>query len=116
MNDQGRHAGINCTEDAIQVTAKPTTKLTLLSAIHWFNVADNSDASYNIAGAPVAGSAGKGSNIGQELDLIGTYVFNPNFDVQVGYSWFWYDTRINNTAPLNRDDATQFYVQTTLRY
>jgi hypothetical protein len=101
---------------AVQVTAKPSSKLTLLSAIHWFNAANNNDATYNIAGAPVGGSIGKGSNIGQELDLIGTYVFNPNFDVQLGYSWFWYGTRINNTPPLNRDDATQLYLQTSLRY
>ncbi len=109
-------AGQNLNDYAIQVTAKPDPKLTLLSAIHWFNLDRNTDKLYNVAGAP-QGVVGSGSNVGQELDLIGTYAFNPNFDVQLGYSWFWYGTHI--TAPgsgLNRQDASQLYLQTSLRY
>ena len=43
-------------------------------------------------------ATGTGTDLGQELDLIATYAHNPNFDVQFGYSWFWYGNRvISNT-------------------
>ena len=48
------------------------------------------------------------------MDIYGNYAFNPNFDIQAGYSWFWYGDFIDKTA--KRGDATQFYVQTSLRY
>ena len=38
-----------------------------------------------------------------------------NFDLQAGYSWFWYGETINGSG-LRRGDASQFYLQTTLRY
>jgi hypothetical protein len=107
-------AGQNLHDFALQATVKPHARLTFLSAIHWFDADSNSDTIYNVAGAPT-GPAGGGKNIGEELDLIATYAYSPNFDVQLGYSWFWYGNRIKNTA-LNRDDATQFYLQTSLRY
>ena len=83
--------------------------------MHWFDVANNSDALYTIAGAN-AGGNNFGTEIGEELDLIGTYAFAPNFDVQVGYSWFWYGNRITNSPVLNRGDASQLYIQTSIRY
>lgn len=107
-------AGQNLHDVAIQMTLKPHAKVTLLSAMHWFDADSNEDTIYNVAGAPT-GPAGGGKEIGEELDLIATYTYNPNFDIQAGYSWFWYGSRITNTA-LNRDDATQFYIQTSLRY
>ena len=60
------------------------------------------------------GTPGNGRDVGQALDLYGYYAFNPNFDIQLGYSWFWYGQYIDNVAP--RGDATQFYVQTSFRY
>jgi hypothetical protein len=116
-------AGQNLNDYAVQATIKPHAKLTGLAALHWFNLVSNTDNVYNVAGAPVGG-LGTGKNLGQELDLIGTYSYSPNFDVQVGYSWFWYGSHFSNNGVVNNamiggrplEDATQLYIQTSLRY
>jgi hypothetical protein len=107
-------AGQNLIDYGLQATVQPTDKLNLLAAYHWFDLTSNGDRAYNVAGVPV-GVAGTGKHVGDELDLIATYVVNVNFDVQVGYSWFWYGGYVDN-GPLRRDDAHQFYVMSTLRY
>lgn len=112
-------SGQNLQDIALQATIKPHKKVTGLAAMHWFDRANSGDTAYNVAGAPVvsrAVAAGQGSdNLGQELDLIATYAYNPNFDIQAGYSWFWYGGFFNGLA-VAPGDATQFYVQTSLRY
>jgi hypothetical protein len=107
-------SGQNLNDIALQTTIKPHAKLTGVAAMHWFSLVSNADTAYNVAGSPV-GVAGAGRDLGQELDLIGTYSYSPNFDVQVGYSWFWYGSRFDGSAA-TPGDATQFYVQTSLRY
>ena len=57
---------------------------------------------------------GGSREIGQEFDLVGTYTFNPNLSLQLGYAKFWYGDAINRTAP--RGDAELFYAMTTLNY
>ena len=106
-------SGQNLINYSLQASVKPTNKLTLVGAFHWFELENNNDVMYNVAGAPV-GMPNTGSDIGEEFDMIATYKFNPNFDVQLGYSWFWYGTYVDNNVP--SDDATQFYLQSTLRY
>lgn len=110
-------SGQNLNDYALQATVKPHAKLTGLAAFHWFNQVTAADNVYNVAGAPVGG-LNTGTNLGQELDLISTYSYNPNFDVQFGYSWFWYGSHFSganlNGKPL--EDATQLYIQTSLRY
>ena len=110
-------AGQNLNDVALQATIKPHAKLTGLAAMHWFTLASNSDKVYNVAGAPV-GAAGTGTDVGQELDLIATYAHSPNFDVQFGYSWFWYGSHFSGpvNGPLGANDAMQLYLQTSLRY
>lgn len=105
--------GQNLLDYAIQVDVKPTTKTGLTSAYHFFDLASGQDRAYNVAGLPV-GSPGNGTDLGQALDLYGYYAFNSNFDIQAGYSWFWYGEFINRTTP--RNHATQFYIQTSFRY
>jgi hypothetical protein len=107
-------SGQNLNDLALQTTIKPHAKLTGVAAMHWFSLVSNADTAYNVAGGPVA-PIGGGKDLGQELDLIGIYSYSPNFDVQVGYSWFWYGSRFNGSA-LTPGDATQFYVQTSFRY
>ncbi|MFM9965165.1 MAG: alginate export family protein [Planctomycetaceae bacterium] len=112
-------SGQNLNDYAVQATIKPHAKLTGLAAFHWFNQVTASDNVYNVAGTPVGG-LNTGTNLGQELDLISTYSYNPNFDVQFGYSWFWYGSHFRgangtlNGRPI--EDATQLYIQTSLRY
>jgi len=106
-------AGQNLYDYSIQTDIKPTSKFSVTSAVHWFSLASNGDTAYNVGGVPV-GTPGNGRDLGQALDIYGWYAFNPNFDIQAGYSWFWYGQYIDATAP--RGDATQFYVQTSFRY
>ena len=107
-------SGQNLYDYSLQLNMKPSKKVSFVSAFHWFEKATANDFLYNVAGAPT-GTLGGSRDIGQELDLIGTYTFNPNFNIQAGYSWFWYGSFAGtNIAPLNT--ATQFYVQTTLRF
>lgn len=112
-------SGQNLNDYGLQATIKPHAKLTGLAAFHWFNQVTASDNVYNVGGAPV-GVLNTGTNLGQELDLITTYTYNPNFDVQFGYSWFWYGSHFSGAnaaiggTPL--EDATQLYIQTSLRY
>lgn len=106
-------SGQNLYDFSIRTDVKPTKQSALVADMHWFELASDGDRAYNVAGAPV-GTPGNGRDLGQALDLYGFYAFNPNFDVQAGYSWFWYGSFIDRTAA--RDDATQFYVQTSVRY
>ncbi len=106
-------SGQNLMNYGMQAEVKPTKKTAITTAYHFFQLASDGDRAYNVAGAPV-GTPGNGNELGQALDLYGFYAFNPNFDVQMGYSWFWYGEFIDRTVP--RDDASQFYVQTSFRY
>lgn len=106
-------SGQNLYDYALQADVKPSKKSAITAAYHWFSLASNGDRAYNVGGVPV-GTPGNGRNLGHALDLYGYYAFNPNFDIQTGYSWFWYGTFIENTTP--RNDASQFYVQTSFRY
>ncbi len=107
--------GQNLYDYAMQADLKPTPKTSLTTAYHWFALASNGDRLYNVAGTPL-GSPGFGRDVGQALDVYGYYSFNANLDLQVGYSWFWYGSYISSQPALARQDATQFYVQTSLRY
>lgn len=101
-------SGQNLYDYAAQVDVKPTTQTAVTTAYHWFALASNGDRLYNVAGNPV-GSPGNGRDVGQALDVYGYYSLNANFDIQLGYSWFWYGQFISSQPDLARDDATQFY-------
>jgi hypothetical protein len=103
--------GANLFDYSVQFSVKPTKKLTLTAAWHWFDKADANDFVYNIVGAPL-GTLGGDRTIGHELDLVANYAVSPNLSFQLGYFWFWYGDAINN-GPLSRSDAEQFYFQTT---
>ena len=106
-------SGQNLFDTALQFDLKPTKKTATTAALHWFQLASGQDTAYNVAGTAI-GKPGNGTNLGTALDLYGYYAFNPNFDIQLGYSWFWFGSYIERTAP--RGDSTQLYVMTSLRY
>lgn len=107
--------GANLLDYSLQISVKPCSKMTLLAHWHWFDKANRGDAIYNIVGAPLGGATNS-RHIGQELDLVGTYVFNSSLQTQLGYSWFWYGDAVDEQAGLARDDAHQFYWMTTLGF
>jgi hypothetical protein len=89
----------------------------------WFTLAICSDYSAQAAAKwkqlrqsdyPIIPSNNTGKHVGEELDVVATYTFNPNFNVQVGYLYFWYGPMVENNSP--RGNAGQLYVQTTFSY
>lgn len=108
-------SGQNLLDYGMQLDVKPSKKTGATAAYHFFDLASDGDRAYNIAGAPI-GAPGNGTDLGQALDLYGHYSVNSNLDFQAGYSWFFYGDFINNQAATRRNDASQFYIQTSLRY
>lgn len=108
-------SGQNLLDYAMQLDVKPTKKTGATAAYHFLDLASGGDRAYNVAGAPI-GAPGNGTDLGQALDLYGHYSVNSNLDFQAGYSWFFYGDFINNQAATRRNDASQFYFQTSLRY
>lgn len=106
-------SGQNLFDYCMQATVKPTKKLTLLSAIHWFQKAQAEDAIWNVAGAPFGGVTTTDSrDLGTEVDLMATYNVNANLQLQSGYFWFFYGDAVTNhpnPGVANRGDADQFY-------
>ena len=112
-------SGQNLIDYGIQTSVKPTEKLTLLAAWHWFDKAAQGDAIYNIAGAPFGGVALTPANIGNELDLVATYAYSPSLNFQLGYFWFFYGDAVNahpNALVANRDDAEQVYFMANWKF
>ncbi|MBL4886552.1 MAG: alginate export family protein [Planctomycetaceae bacterium] len=105
-------SGQNLIDYSVQASVKPSKKLGLSSAFHYFTKAQAEDAIYNIAGAGLGatGAAGEaaGEKIGTELDLLATYKVNSSLTLQGGYFWFWYGNAVQNGG-LDRDDASQIY-------
>ena len=110
--------GSNLLDYSIQGAVKPTSKLKLVSALHWFDKVDASDTIYNVAGAALPGGApgSTSTDLGTELDLIASYQATDNLQLEVGYSWFWYGNAVTQDAALNRDDADFFYFMSTLKF
>ena len=106
-------SGQNLLDYSIQADVKPTDRLKLKAAFHFFDRAKTSDTAYNVARVPF-GAVGGSRDIGEELDLIAYYEINKNLNVQLGYSWFWYGAFVNQNLP--RNDAKQLYLMTTLQY
>jgi hypothetical protein len=106
-------SGQNLVDGMLRLGVKPTSKLQLTADLHFFAKTSSDDFVYTLARRPV-GARGGSREIGQEFDLVGTYTFNPNLSVQLGYATFWYGDAITRTAP--RGDAEFFYAMTTLNY
>jgi hypothetical protein len=99
-----------------QVFLKPTKKLTLLTWIHLLWLAEAEDALYNAAGVAsrqdTAGTSGQ--EIGQEIDLVGTYALRPGVDFQLGYSIFFAGDFIRNSG--DGDNANFAYTQLRIKF
>ena len=103
-------SGQNLHDVGAAFSLKPHKKLNVEASYHYFAKAEDSDYTYNIAGAPLGGTTGNG-DIGQELDLVATIPVTKNFNVQTGYFWFFYGDEFANL-----NDARQFYLQTTWKF
>ena len=106
-------SGQNLLDYGIQASVKPHEKFSLITQWHYFEQANATDRIYNVAGAALPGSGSP--NLGNELDLVGTWKYSKAFNLQAGYFWFFYGNAING-GPLARPDAEQFYLQATYSF
>lgn len=100
-------SGQNMHDIGLTASLKPHKKLALALSYHYFSKAEDGDFTYNIVGAPLGGTTGNG-DIGSEIDLVATIPVTKNFNVQAGYFMFMYGDEF-----ATREDARQFYLQTT---
>ncbi len=107
-------SGQNLLDFGVSGSVSPHEKLSLSATFHWFGRATESDAVYNIAGAPFS-VANRGRHIGNELDLVATWKHSESLSLQFGYFWFWYGQAIN-AGPAARPDASQLYMMTTFTF
>lgn len=105
-------------EDAnVLLTMQPHEKLKLLLWYHVFRMANINDVPYNVdmsrfaAGTVVPGTAGS-QDLGQELDVVATFLINPRVNLLFGYSHFFAGDFYATTpgVPYN-GDADFFYTQ-----
>ena len=106
-------SGQNLLDYSLQGSVNPTKKLNIAGAYHYFEKANGNDFLYNVAQAP-NGQRGGSRDLGNEVDVVGTYNFNANLNLQVGYAHFWYGNFVRQALP--RDDADFYYVMTTFNY
>ena len=97
-----------------RLNLKPSQKVNLQVAQHFFQLANTNDKLYTVSGQQFPGATNQGSSIGSELDLVATYNVNTNLSVELGYFQFFYGDYINAVSP--RGNAELLYLQSTLRY
>ena len=106
-------SGQNLLDYCVQISVKPTKRLTCVAAWHYFDKDAREDAIWNIAGAPFGGVvATADDHLGTEFDLVATYQASENLTLQAGYFWFFYGDAVTNhpvANVANRGDAEQFY-------
>ncbi|HUR47267.1 MAG TPA: alginate export family protein [Candidatus Saccharimonadales bacterium] len=107
---------------------KPIPRLTLQAEGHFFWLADTHDSFYNVTGAKRGGNAttagngyginpGYHSDLGSEVDVIGTYMLTSYSNLQVGYGHFFRGDYIKQSlSAVGSGDANWFYVQTTFSF
>lgn len=91
----------------------PIPQLVVETQFHWFDLQNPNDVLYTVTGAPF-GKPDSDRHVGQEVDLVATYTYSPNFSIQLGYFYFWYGEFVQSNSP--RGNAYQFYVMPTLRF
>jgi hypothetical protein len=69
---------------------RPAPKWAIVISPHLFRRFETDDAMYGAGGGVVfPGDAGTSADIGQELDAVASYRFNPHFAIEFGYAHFF---------------------------
>jgi hypothetical protein len=103
----------NISDINYRLQLKPTKKLQLMAAQHFFQLASANDTLYTVTGQPL-GTPGHGTDVGNEVDFTATYNYNQNLSLELGYFLFDYGSYVEAVSP--RGNASQLYVMTTFRY
>jgi len=101
------------------LTMQPHEKLKLLLWYHILQLEDIRDVPYGVTMAPFgpAGLVPGSRDLGQELDLVATFLINPRLNALFGYSHFFAGDFYGTTAGVPYDgDADFFYTQLQLNF
>lgn len=105
----------NIRDANVQLTMKPHEKVKLLLWYHYFQLSDVNDVPYNVNMTRYAGlGAGTSGDrdLGQELDIVATFLLTERLNVLFGYSHFFTGDYYDTTAGVGTNsDADFFYTQ-----
>lgn len=97
------------------MSVNPTQRLTVKLVGHLFWRASDDDAVYNPGGGVVrAGSLSDRSEVGQEIDLTGTFAVTRHLTLEGGYSHFLAGDVIEDSGP--DEDVDWLYLQALYRF
>jgi len=95
----------------VGVSVAPVEDLTLRLAVHSFWLEDEDDALYAPSGRPlIPAGAFSSSEIGQEIDLSGRYVFGRHLSAYGGYSWFDPGSAVEDAGTTLNEDVDFLYL------
>jgi hypothetical protein len=126
----------NIEDHQIHLSAKPTKKLALDLKVHFFELDEEADSWYNVAGGTGWGggaartrvgadrvlNTGTGvlrsvdETLGQEIDVTVKYNLFENFGIVAGYSHFFADDFIEDTGNGIDRGSDWAYFQTTVKF
>ncbi|MEK6589120.1 MAG: alginate export family protein [Nitrospinota bacterium] len=102
------------------INAKPTQKLYTYIDYWFFYLAQKKDGFYNAAGKATGFRAASAANtqdtVGNELDLLFKYTFNPNLILEGGLSRFFRGDYIKDRVGANSEDSDWGYLMLTLNF
>ena len=106
----------NIFDARVELTAKPTERLTTRAAYHALWLDENADALYNAGGVPVRRrlSGNTSNELGHELDLSASLKIDVHSSVLLGWSHFWGDNFVTRTGP--SEDADLLYFQYVYKF
>ncbi|MBI3316438.1 MAG: alginate export family protein [Candidatus Omnitrophica bacterium] len=105
----------NMNDFMVGTSVKPHTRLQLSSDFHWFLLDAKESAWFNAAGGTFrAPNANADTQLGEELDLLGTYKLTEHLNLMLGYSHFFAGPFAKDTGA--HDDANFLYTQTVLTF
>jgi hypothetical protein len=128
----------NIEDHQIHINLKPSKKLVIDTKIHFFNMDEEADNLWNVAGGTGWGDSLVGSGVnrtgsdrflqggvsksvddelGQEIDITIKYKMFQNFGVVAGYSHFWAGDWLDDTSGGGDQTGVDwFYLQSTVKF
>lgn len=101
-----------------QLSLQPNERVKLLLWYHYFFLATQSDTPYSVIMTPFnPGNAPGSSDLGHEVDLLGSFTISSRSNLVLGYSHFFSGDYYSTTSGVPYDgDASFFYSQWTVSF
>ncbi len=105
----------NINDFMLGISVKPHTRLLFSTDFHWFVLDAKESAWFNAAGGTFkAANANADTQLGEEVDLLGTYKLTEHLSLMLGYAHFFAGLFAKDTGA--HQDANFFYTQTILNF